>query len=511
MKKMVLVFLAISATVFAEVKLPKIFGNNMVLQQHSVIKIWGFANSGERIKVHIVDNKAECIADSNGKWSIELSQMKAGGPFDLVIEGKNKITLSNVMVGEVWLCSGQSNMEYQLRRCTGSEEEIGKASYPLIRIFIVKHNVAESPLNDVEGEWLLCDPKNIGEFSGVGFFFGKKLFEELNVPIGLIQATWGGTPAEAWTAKNILEPDEDFKPILARWNKQVEEYPTELEEWNRNKDNLLKKWSADSLDAVAKGAARPRKPKRPELGTKNQPGGLYNGMIYPLVPLSFQGVIWYQGESNAMRAYQYRKLFPALINNWRAVWGRNELPFYFVQLPNLIRKAAPSQSGWAELREAQLKTLSLHNTGMAVTIDIGDSTNLHPANKTEVGLRLALVALYNVYHRDEFFCSGPIFKSFKIENGKVIVSFNHTGVGLITKDGKKLRGFKICGEDKVFVDANAEIVANNVVVWCDTIINPVAVRYAWADNPQCNLYNSAMLPASPFRTDDWPEVTFEKW
>ncbi len=511
MKKIFAVLLAVSAVVCAEVRLPKIFGSNMVLQQKSIIKIWGYADPGEKVKVKIADRFSECNANNNGKWIAEISELKAGGPYDLIVEGKNKIVFSNVMIGEVWLCSGQSNMEFQLKKCSNADEEISKADYPFIRIFNVKHKVADFPQEDVEGEWQLCKPDKIGEFSGAAFFFGIKIFNELNVPVGLVQSTWGGTPAEAWTSKQILESDKDFVPILTRWNKQMEDYPSKLEEFNKDGKALIESWKIDSINAVGKGMAPPRKPAKPEgPGTRNQPSGLFNGMIYPLAPFSFRGVIWYQGEANASRAYQYRTLFPAMIVNWRNLWGRENFPFYYVQLPNLLREPEPSKSGWAELRESQLKTLSLNNTGMAVTIDIGDSTNLHPANKKDVGLRLALLALNNDYGKTGVVCSGPIFKSFRIAKNKIVITFNHTADGLNSKDGKKLRGFKICGEDKIFVNAEAKIIDNEVIVWSDHILNPVAVRYAWADNPQCGLYNSAMLPASPFRTDDWPVVTFDK-
>lgn len=510
MKKLFFVLL-VASVITAEVKLPKVFGSNMVLQQNSVIKIWGFADPGEKINVKLADNKSESNTNDDGKWYVELPEMKAGGPYEIVVEGKNKIVLSNVMVGEVWLCSGQSNMEFQLRKCTGSAQEIASANYPLIRIFIVKHKVAETPQDDVEGEWLLCNPNSIGEFSGVGYYFGKKLFEEKNVPVGLIQSTWGGTAAEAWTSNEVLQADKDFTPILTRWNTQMQNYPSALDEFNKKSKSLIDAWRIDSANAANKGMAAPRKPAKPEgPGTKNQPSGLYNGMIYPLAQMQIKGIIWYQGESNTSRAFQYRKLFSALINNWRALWKRDDLPFYFVQLPNLLRQPEPSKSGWAELRESQLKTLSLNNTGMAVTIDIGDSTDLHPADKKDVGLRLAFIALYNLYDKDEFYYSGPLYKSYKIVEEKVIISFDHTANGLIVKNGSELRGFKICGEEKIFVDANVKIVGNDIVVWSDKIPKPVSVRYAWADNPYCNLYNTAKLPASPFRTDDWQEVTFDK-
>ena len=508
-KRVLFLLLLGSALTFADVKLANIFTNNMVLQRNKTIHLWGNADKNEKIKITINSQTVEMAADENGKWKVELPPMDAGGPFELVVEGKNKIMLKNILIGEVWLASGQSNMEFQLKKSIGGEEEISKADFPSIRIFVVKHKVSDTPQEEVEGEWQVCSQKTIANFSGVAYFFGKKLLTELNIPIGIIQSTWGGTPAEAWMPKNTLEADDDFKPILTRWDRKMKSYPSDLEEFNMNGEKLVATWKIDSANAIAKGMAPPRKPNKPEgPGTRNQPSGLYNGMIYPLAPFSFRGVIWYQGEANVARAFQYRRLFPALIKNWRELWNAGDFPFYFVQLPNFQREPEPSKSGWTELREAQLLTLSVPNTGMAVTIDIGDPANLHPTNKADVGLRLALIALDNIYDRDEFFFSGPIYKSHKIEEDKFIFSFTHTADGLITKDGKALRGFKICGEDKKFVEAKAEIIGSEIKVWNDAIKKPLSVRYAWADNPDCNLYNSGMLPASPFRTDDWQETTF---
>jgi sialate O-acetylesterase len=450
-------------------------------------------------------------AGNDGSWKINLAPMEAGGPFEFKVEGKNSIILKNVMVGEVWICSGQSNMEFTLQKSDGGEEEISKADFPLIRIFIVKHKVAETPLQFCDGEWQICSPKTISQFSGVAYFFGKNLLKELNVPIGLIQTTWGGSPAEAWMSKEALITEAVFKPILTRWDKKMQEYPLLLEEFNRNEQKLIDAWKVDSADAVNKGMAPPRRPSKPDgPGTRNQPAGLFNGMIFPLAPFSFQGVIWYQGEANASRANQYRKLFPALIKNWRALWSEGDFPFFFVQLPNLNREPEPSKSGWAELREAQLMTLTLPNTSMAVTIDIGDPTNLHPTNKSDVGFRLSLIALSKVYNKEEISFSGPIYNSSRKEGNKFLIKFNHVADGLSSKDGEALRGFKIAGENKIFVDASVEIKGDVLIVWNDNVVDPISVRYAWADNPKCNLINSANLPASPFRTDDWPEVTFGK-
>jgi len=496
---------------FAEVKLASLFTDNLVLQRDKVINIWGDADPGESIRIFFDSQTADTYADANGHWVVKLSPMHVGGPFELKVEGNNSILIKNVMIGEVWICSGQSNMEFTLSKSDRGEEEISNADFPLIRIFNVNHKVADAPQKYCEGEWQVCSPKTISQFSAVAYFFGKNLYNQLNVPIGLIQSTWGGTPAEAWIAEEVLESEEDFKPILTRWEKQMHKYPEDLEEFNRNVEKLIDLWKTDSVNAVNKGMAPPRKPSKPEgPGNRNQPSGLYNGMITPLAPFSFRGVIWYQGESNVKRAFQYRKLFPALIKNWRELWSADDFPFYYVQLPNLYREPDPSKSGWTELREAQLLTLSLPNTGMAVTIDVGDPTNLHPTNKLDVGIRLSLIALNKVYLRDEIYFSGPIYESSKKEGNKFIIKFKNIAEGLNTKDGQSLRGFKIACEDKIFVDASAEIKDDTVILWNAAIADPFSVRYAWSDNPDCNLINSAKLPASPFRTDDWPELTFGK-
>jgi len=495
----------------ALVRLPSIFGDNMVLQQNAIINLWGFASPLEHVLVQMNNQTVECTTSPEGKWKVSFTPMKSDGPFEMIIKGENTIQLKNILIGEVWLCSGQSNMDFPLKKTNDAEKKIGQADFSSIRIFIVKRKVALTPQDDCEGEWLVCSPKTIGDFSGVGYYFGKNLHKELNVPIGLIQSTWGGAPAEAFMSIEVLESDPDFKPILERWEKQLEKYPDLLDEYNRNRESLLQRWIIDSTTAVNKGMAPSRKPNKPEgPGSRNTPAGLYNGMLYPLVPLSLKGVIWYQGEANAGRAHQYRKLFPALIENWRAIWNVGDFSFYFVQLPNLFRQPEPSKSGWAELREAQLLALSVPNTGMAVTIDIGDPVNLHPTNKLDVGYRLSLIAVNNDYGKNDILFSGPIYQSHHKFENKIFLNFKHTGKGLAAKNGNALKGFTIASDDKKFITASAKIEGGQVIVWNDQIKNPVAVRYAWADNPDCNLYNSSNLPASPFRTDDWKEVTFNK-
>jgi sialate O-acetylesterase len=491
----------------ADVKLPAIIGENMVLQQEMKLPIWGTAKPGERVTVSIGGQHVSTTADDNGRWMVELEPMKAGGPLEMTITGENRITLHNILIGEVWICSGQSNMQWPVSKAANAETEIAQANYPEIRLFTVKRVVAERPLSDTKGEWSECSPEAVKEFSAVGYFFGRRIHEELGVPVGLIHSSWGGTPAEAWTSRTALESDPEFKPILDRWAKILAEYPQAKQRYEKQ----LAQWKLEAEKAKAEGKPAPRKPQSP-IGPDHphRPAGLYNGMIAPLIPYAIRGVIWYQGESNVSRAYQYRKLFPAMIQDWRRSWEQGDFPFLFVQLANYGRRQPqPSESAWAELREAQLMALSLPKTAMAVIIDIGEANNIHPKNKQDVGGRLALAALAVAYGRDVVY-SGPIYDSMSIEGDKIRIRFKHTDGGLVAKGEEGLKGFSIAGEDRKFVWAEARIENDTVVIWNDQVPHPVAVRYAWADNPECNLYNKAGLPASPFRTDDWPGVTVNK-
>jgi sialate O-acetylesterase len=490
----------------ADVKLPAIIGDNMVLQQHAKIPIWGTADAGEKVTVTLRGQKLSTTADSAGKWQVRLNPLDIGEPLEITIAGKNTIRLQNVLVGEVWVCSGQSNMQWSVKASANPDAEIASAEYPNIRLFSVKRTVAEKPLSDVEGEWVACRPETVADFSAVGYFFGRELHKTLNVPIGLIHTSWGGTPAESWTSHPKLARGADFKPILDRWTKILAEYPLA----KANYDQQSAQWEKDAEKAKSEGQEPPRRPRAP-LGPDHphRPAGLYNGMIAPLIPYAIQGAIWYQGESNAGRAYQYRKLFPAMIQDWRQAWGQGDFPFLFVQLANWLEiKTDPVESSWAELREAQSMTLSLPKTAMAVAIDIGEADDIHPKNKQEVGRRLALAAR-SIYGQEMVY-SGPIYTSMKIENAKIRLHFKYADGGLMAKGGETLKGFSIAGKDHKFVWAQAKIDGDTVVVWSDAVPDPVAVRYAWADNPVCNLYNNAGLPASPFRTDKLPGVTADK-
>jgi sialate O-acetylesterase len=381
------------------------------------------------------------------------------------------------------------------------EEETAAAEFPEIRLFQVPKTAAETPEWDVPGGWVETTPETARDFSAVGYFFGRRLHREQGVPVGLVHSSWGGTAAEWWTRREVLEGNPALKDIVARWKKAGEDYEARLREY----EALQRKRTEAGPDAGgAAGADAPdsiEPPVPPEPRTR--PGALFNGMIAPLVPYRIRGVIWYQGESNVGRAKEYRELFPAMIRDWRAQWGQGAFPFLFVQLANFgERKADPGPSAWADLRESQLRALSVPNTAMAVIIDIGEGDDIHPKNKHDVGIRLSLAALGTVYDRDAVY-SGPVYDSMEIEGHRIRLHFNHAESGLVARGGE-LRGFAVAGEDRKFVGADAEIDGETVVVTSDRVPNPVAVRYAWADDPEVSLYNEAGLPASPFRTDEWP-------
>jgi sialate O-acetylesterase len=492
--------LFISQLVSAQVRLPAIISDNMVLQQNSKVALWGCAQPGE--KVTIVNNwnnkTVTTDADASGKWLTYIRTTKAGGPYQLTFRGSNTVEVKNILLGEVWLSSGQSNMEFFVGKTKNSsyngvvnyDQVIKDANHPDIRLIDVPNKVADEPQADFRGEWKLCTSKTIDTFSAVAYFFAREINKATGFPVGIINSTWGGTPAEAWTKKEVLQSDPELKPIMVRYQKALDVFPEENEKYRA----ALTAWRSDS--SKTKGAA-PRGPLGPN--SNQSPSRLYNGMIVPVEPFTIKGVIWYQGESNAVRAFQYRKLFPAMINNWRSDWNNSKLPFYFVQI-------SPHRSQNAEIRDAQLYAYRhVPYTGIAVTTDNGDSLNIHPRNKELVGKRLSLWALHNEYGQKNLVVSGPLYKSMKVEGNKIRISFDFDK-GLVAKDGD-LKEFTIAGEDERFVPAKAKIEGNSVIVWSDEVKSPKAVRFAWSNVPHPNLFNGAGLPASPFRTDNWKLTT----
>ncbi|MBK9385420.1 MAG: sialate O-acetylesterase [Planctomycetes bacterium] len=464
----VLFALAVSAAeTRAQAKLASPFGDHMVLQRGRPLPVWGTAAPGERVQVAFRSASLETIADDGGRWRVELPAQELGEPATLKITATNTLELADVLVGEVWLCSGQSNMEWSVSRCGDPEKEIADATRPTIRLYTAARGTSAEPQRELQGSWQVCAPETVKDFSATAYYFGRELSQHLGVPIGLIHSSWGGTPVEAWIAPQDLREEPRAQALLAKWEERI--------------------------TANEKQSASPHAPAR-----------LYNAMIAPLVPFALRGAIWYQGESNASRAEEYRFLFPRLLHSWRAAWGQGDFGFYFVQLANFKTNGNPHE--WAELREAQTMTLALPATGMAVTIDIGNSTDIHPKNKQDVGKRLALWALAQEYGRD-LVKSGPLFQRATVRGNTLELAFTHAR-GLATRDGQALRGFELAGADRVYHPAEARIEGERVILSSAAVAQPVAARYAWSDDPlEANLQNGAGLPASPFRSDAWPMVT----
>jgi sialate O-acetylesterase len=492
----------------AEVRLPAIFGHNMVLQQNLPILVWGTAEPGEKVRVTFAGETAAVEANPEGRWKATLPPMKAGAaPGALTVAGTNTVVFTNVVVGEVWLCSGQSNMAFTGANDSEAGTEMPAANWPSIRLFTVHllDEASERPRDNVDGSWTPCTPPAMGSFSAVGYFFGRDLHRALNVPIGLINASRGGTPAEGWTRRARMESDPELRESIVLYEKRT----NDVEGEKRKFDAVIAKWEREAKEAKTAGRPEPHRPRWvAPADAPGRPGNLWNGMVAPLIPFAIRGVTWYQGEANASRADRYARLFPALIQDWRAQWSQGDFPFLFVQLPRLYaREPLPNDHFWARLREAQLKTLQVTNTGMAVTIDLGPDDQvpvIHPPYKKEIGQRLALWALHDIYGKREIEPSGPLYDRMTVEGDKVRVSFRSLGGGLVSRAADGVKGFALAGEDRRFVWAEARIDGDTVVVSSPEVKRPVAVRYGWAGNPSVSLFNRAGLPASPFRSDDWP-------
>ena len=442
-----------SAVLHAEVKPNILFTDGAVLQRGQNVPVWGTANDGEKVTVEFAGQTATTTAQG-GKWKVELKPLEAGGPFSMKISGDNEVTVNNLLVGEVWVASGQSNMEWTINASFQPEVEKPKAKFPQIRMITAMKAASLTPLDEVQGKWQECSPETVGGFSAVAYYFARDLHAKLGVPVGIISTSWGGTPAQAWTSAEGFAGQPELKGY------------------------------ADQLQAAE---------VLPENGHQNFPAALYNAMIAPVVPYAMKGVIWYQGEANAGQSKQYQTLFPAMIADWRAKWKLGDFPFLFVQI-------APFKGLPPEIREAQLLTLAKSkNTAMAVTTDCGDANDIHPKQKEPVGHRLSLAARALAYS-EKIEYSGPLYQEMKAAVDKAWISFSHAGGGLVAKDGD-LKGFTIAGADGKFVPAKAEIKGDKVVVSAEGVSDPKAVRYGWDNVPDVNLFNKEGLPASPFRTD----------
>ena len=513
MKKLVCLFtfsfllIGFALKIQAEVRLPDILGDSMVLQQNQKVPIWGTAEPGETVTVSFQKQKFTVAADAGGKWSVDLKPLKADfAPQTLTIEGKNRIELVNILVGEVWLLAGQSNMQRLLRETANGEEVRRQANHPNIRLFNASREVAFKKKPGKLGAWAACTPETVAEFSAAGYYFGARLESELKVPIGLINSSYGGSQAEAWTPVEYLNANPDLKATVERTKIWDEERPRVRIEYAE----AIKKWREEADKQKAAGVRPSPSPGVPDaLRDYRIAASIYDGMIAPLMPYAIRGAAWYQGESNEARAEQYNILLPVMIRSWRERWGQGDFPFAIVQLPNYRAvKAEPEEAAWSFIREAQRRTaLKTSNTGLIVTIDIGEASDIHPKNKLDVGRRMAVWALKNVYGRK--ITDAPRFKKAEFKGAKIILTFDDVGSGLKIKDGEKLDEFAIAGADKKFVWAEAKIVGKNrIEVSSPNVSQPVAVRYAFNSNPKHpNLTNDSGIPASPFRTDDWADPT----
>ena len=492
----------------AAVTLPDVISDGMVLQQNQRVPIWGKADRGEAVTVRFAGQSRSTTAGDDGEWLIRLAPMKANAtPTTMTISGRNTIELRNILVGEVWLVAGQSNMQRLLSETDNGQAAMAAADHPQIRLFNVSRQVAFKHAPPPLARWLACSPQSVKEFSAAGYYFGVELEKELRVPIGLINASYGGSQAEAWTPVEYLLASRDLKPTVDRTKIWDEERPRVRAEY----DEAITKWRADADKAVAAGARPSPSPAVPDaLREYRIASSIYDGMIEPLMPFYIRGAVWYQGESNEARAEQYGILLPVMIKAWRERWGEGDFPFGIVQLPNYRDpKSEPADEAWSYIREAQRRTVySTPNTGLIVTIDIGEAHDIHPKNKLEVGKRMARWALADAY-RQKITKSGPMLLDARPVNSKVQVRFFEVGHGLRVRGDGELSEFAIAGADRKWYWAHAKIVAKDTIeVWSDSVKKPVAVRYAFNNNPRNpNLTNDTGLPAAPFRTDDWPGPT----
>jgi sialate O-acetylesterase len=500
--------LLVASPAAADPRLPAIFSDHMVLQQQMPLGVWGWAAPNERIEVRLRAQRVATTADRDGRWRVTLAPEAAGGPDELVVAGATATTrFTDVLIGEVWVGSGQSNMQWEVRQAQDPEREIAAANHLRIRLFSVKRVTALEPQDDVTPmdaapTWMVATPASVTNFSAVGYFFAREVQRARDVPIGFIHSSWGGTPAEAWTRRDVLADDPALQPLLWQYRRYEAEYPSGRYAHERRQPVI-------GPALRAHNQAHPTEPPVPGVNAPrgapddpHRPASLWNAMIAPITPFAIRGVLWYQGETNALRAWDYQRLMTAMIQDWRRAWNRGDLPFLFVQLANFRpNPPAPGATWWAQVREAQRLTLALPNTAMASAIDIGNPLDIHPTNKQEVGRRLALAARAVAYG-ERVVHAGPLYDGMTIEGGRVRVRFQHAGGGLVLDAGKG-SSFVVAGVDGVFKAATAVVDGETVVVSSPDVAAPVAVRYAWEDDPVTSLRNKEGLPASPFRTDTY--------
>lgn len=514
-----ILFCALVPCSYCNVVLNPLFSNGAVLQQGVDLPIWGTASENENISIQLDGETVSCRA-RNGKWMARLKPHKAGGPFVLTVKGENTVVVENICIGEVWFCSGQSNMAFNLGAAANAAAEGPTAKHPFLRMFTVPRKTAIQPMENADGKWVECSPATAAGFSAVAYFFGRDILKSTGVPVGLIHSSWAGSPAQAWTSLSGLKTQPAFDSYVvgsetlitkypeaaAKYPQQMSDFEEKMRRWNEEVGFFYKKtvdaWNAENAVNKTEGKGLlpkpvpsvppPKRPIPPD-GNSSDPTTLFNAMVAPIIPYAIKGVIWYQGESNSSKALEYRSLFPRLISDWRGKWGQGNFPFLFVQI-------APYREQPPEIRDAQLATLrKLSNVAMVVTTDVGDPENIHPSNKEPVGQRLALAARAIAYgERIEF--SGPLLKSAEFDSKQAVLHFDHIGGGLMSKNGD-LKGFEISGIDKKYLQAKAIIVDDTVLVASEQVKNPVAVRYGWTNAPDVNLFNKEGLPASPFQTD----------
>jgi sialate O-acetylesterase len=502
--------IASSVCLRADVTLAPLFADHGVLQRDKPVPVWGKAKPGESVTVAYRGQTVTAQAGADGRWMTTLAPMPAeAAGADLVVTAGNRLALHDVVVGEVWVCSGQSNMEFTVKgkglKVAHWEQEVPAARYPFIRQFKVAKVESDTPLDSVAGSWVACSPETVGDFTAVGYFFAREIQRKIRVPIGLVNCTWGGTRIEAWISAEKFASDPAFAPVATRWQQDMATYPAKqrvylevMPGWTKGYEAAVKAGEAAARAYVQKNP-HPPVPNGPH--SPQTPSGIFNGMVNALFPYGIRGVLWYQGESNWSNATEYHRLFTAMITDWRTRFGQGDFPFYWVQLANYDVPYDATKQAWAFLREGQTQTLALPETGQAVIIDIGEKDDIHPHDKQDVGLRLALIARARTYGIPGDF-SGPMFQRAIPRGRAMLVTFRYADTGL-TAARKPLQSFEVAGADRHFYPAKATIVGNSVLVASPKVPAPVAVRYAWSDCPDANLYSGAGLPACPFRSDTW--------